>query len=271
MPLKNEIRHKLLFKIMYPSLVWIIVLIGVMYFLNILMWHLDSPIEILSYLGGLSVLPFLFLLIATFTLHFRTYHRIPLYYAMTVEVLNWLDYYVEFGWDEDFRFCFMMALTGIALSVMAVSYCRNRRQSRERESENVISIRQRSHDQFYYKLELSLLKVIPMVIAFMYVTDTVLYCLNVSMAVPSFFIGTSLLPLLFILLSSFVFQFCIWHRIFIYYIMIINLLNYASLFPCFQFDDTVAVAIQLFLAGVSLFLIFFFYDKSHQKTASTTA
>ena len=272
---QRQIVRKRLFRLMYPALKWIIGLIGLMYLFHLVVCYVDSPMEILSYLGGLSVLTFLFLLIATFTLHFRMYHRIPLYFAMTVEVVNWVDFYAELPWDSDGYFLFMFCLTGVYVIMALWSFIRSSWRGHQEDKPLPLSAAESEHqtrrDRFYYKLELSLLKVIPMVIAGMYVFDTVLYCLDISMAVPSFLFGTSLLPLLFIYLSSYVFQFCTHHRIFIYYVFFINLLNYLSLYPTFQFSDTKMVAIQLIIAGVSLFLILYFYVKNHQKAASAAA
>ena len=269
----RQIHHKSLFRLMVPSLKWIIILIGLMYVLNIVLCYMESPMEILSYLGGLSVLPFLFLLIATFALHLPLEHRMPLYFAMAVEVVNWLDYYVELPWDEDGHFWSLMPITLLALAVMVVSWLSRMNNGVGKPPAEIGGspvLRSGANDRLFYKMELSLLKIIPMLIAGMYMADTVLFCLDVSMALPSFFFGTSLLPLLFIYLSSFVFQFCEWHRIFIYYVFVINMLNYLSLYSAFCFDNDKMIAVHLIVAGACLFLALFLYVKSHQKTTPTT-
>lgn len=257
----------------YPALKWIIILIGLLYLLNVVLWHYDSPMEVLGYLGGLSIVTFLFLLIATFALHLRFYHRVPLYYAMTLEVVNWADYYADLPWDEGGYMGFVAVLTALSVAMWMRSWLRwrQRRVMRDDVEEKADTARRSERDRRVYKAELLLLKVIPMVTAGMYVVDTALYCIDVSMAVPSLLIGTSLLPLLFIWLSSYVFQFCSYHRIFIYYVFIVNVLNYTSLYPALQMSDTKLTAVELIIAGLSLFLILYLYVKHRQKTAQATA
>ena len=75
-----------------------------------------------------------------------------------------------------------------------------------------------------YKVFLTSLKYIPHLIGTLYYLYTILNLyLNVSFI--NYIINLSILPLLYILISSFVFKFCIIHRIPIYYILILNLIN----------------------------------------------
>lgn len=75
-----------------------------------------------------------------------------------------------------------------------------------------------------YKVFLTSLKYIPHLIGTLYYLYAMLNLyLNVSFI--NYIINLSILPLLYILISSFVFKFCIIHRIPIYYILILNLIN----------------------------------------------
>lgn len=68
-----------------------------------------------------------------------------------------------------------------------------------------------------YKILLILLKYIPIIIGVGYMLNTLLLLLGIDLAILSRLIGISLLPWLFLYISSFVFKFCSYHRSF--YIM----------------------------------------------------
>lgn len=77
-----------------------------------------------------------------------------------------------------------------------------------------------------YRAELYLIKVIPMIIAGIYLTNTVLSYFGIDLVILSVMGGMSLLPLLFLYISSYVFKFCSYHRMFLHYIVINDCLNY---------------------------------------------
>lgn len=76
-----------------------------------------------------------------------------------------------------------------------------------------------------YKTEILIIKFIPFILAIVYFINTTLSICNIDIPILSYLAGLSLLPWLFILISSFVFRFCIWHRIPLYYILANDLLN----------------------------------------------
>ena len=77
-----------------------------------------------------------------------------------------------------------------------------------------------------HKLLIFTLKVIPWLLVFIYLIGTIFSSLGIDLLFLSYFGFVSLIPWLFILLSSFVFKFCIWHRFPLYFIFINNILNY---------------------------------------------
>lgn len=76
-----------------------------------------------------------------------------------------------------------------------------------------------------HKIELILLKFIPMLLAFISLSNTILSYFNIDSALFSYIGGVSLLPLIFLYLSSYVFKFCEYHRMFLHYVVITNLIN----------------------------------------------
>lgn len=108
-----------------------------------------------------------------------------------------------------------------------------------------------------YKLEILFLKIIPMVLAGCFLANTILSYFGIETEVLSYIAGIGILPLLFIYLSSFVFKFCAYHRMFIYYIFTNNII-------CF-IDDRYEIPIScrsylilhLMVAAIFLFIILY--------------
>lgn len=78
-------------------------------------------------------------------------------------------------------------------------------------------------DKRLYKIVLYSLKIIPMVIAGIYVLNTILSYFYIDLPVFSYIV--QFLFIGFIYSTSLAFKFCAWHRVFIHYIFITLLLN----------------------------------------------
>jgi hypothetical protein len=90
-------------------------------------------------------------------------------------------------------------------------------------------VEERLRSKFLYKIEIIGIKYIPFIIAIMYFIDTILDAFKVDIGILSHLFGMSFLPWCFLLLSSYVFKFCLFHRIPLYYIAlnhVISLIDY---------------------------------------------
>jgi hypothetical protein len=76
-----------------------------------------------------------------------------------------------------------------------------------------------------YKVELYLLKVMPMVIALVYLVNTVSSYLGIDLPILASIAGMSLIPLIFMYVSSYVLRFCGYHRMFLHYIVVNDIIN----------------------------------------------
>lgn len=76
-----------------------------------------------------------------------------------------------------------------------------------------------------HKILILVVKYIPMLISIFYILNTILCWVNIDTPVISNIAGVSLLTWIFLYLSSIVFQFCIYHRMFLYYILVADLIN----------------------------------------------
>lgn len=76
-----------------------------------------------------------------------------------------------------------------------------------------------------YKVELYLLKIMLMVIALAYLVNTVSSYFGVDIPILASIAGMSLIPLIFMYISSYVFKFCEYHRMFLHYIAANDIIN----------------------------------------------
>lgn len=88
-----------------------------------------------------------------------------------------------------------------------------------------------------YKIELYLLKVMPMLLAAIYLINTVLSYYDIILPVLSYIGGLSLIPLVFMYISSYVFRFCSYHRMFLHYIVINDLINLVDYYYTLPISD----------------------------------
>lgn len=89
-----------------------------------------------------------------------------------------------------------------------------------------------------YKVELYLLKIMPMVIALAYLVNTV---------------------------SSYVFKFCEYHRMFLHYIAVNDIINIYDWYIGISVTNRELFVLHMSITGISLFIILYLYVKSHKK------
>lgn len=121
-----------------------------------------------------------------------------------------------------------------------------------------------------YKIELYLIKIIPVFIAGIYLTNTVLSYFYIDLPILSIIGGMSLLPLLFLYISSYVFRFCEYHRMFLHYIVANDMLNYADYYGKIPCSNRTYFLIHVIIAGLTLYIILYmkFKDEPHKETNS---
>ena len=116
-----------------------------------------------------------------------------------------------------------------------------------------------------YKIELYLLKVMPMLLAAIYLINTVLSYYDIVLPALSYIGGLSFIPLLFMYISSYVFRFCSYHRMFLHYIVINDLINLIDYYYTLPISDWELLILHMSIAGISLFIILYLYVKGHSK------
>ena len=124
--------------------------------------------------------------------------------------------------------------------------------AREESSANAGSI-----NKIWYKAELCFLKLIPMLIALCYWLNTTLSFMGIDAPIFSYIGGMSLLPLLFVYLSSFVFGFCAYHRMFLYYVLVSDAASYYDLYIGIPMDDRTLFMVEEIATGLFMFVVLY--------------
>lgn len=107
-----------------------------------------------------------------------------------------------------------------------------------------------------------------MVTALGYLLNTVLLYIGIDAYILSYCVGMSLCTWLFVLVSAFVFKFCIYHRMFLYYILSAEVVNTIDTYIGIPISDLNLLIVHFIVAGIFLFLILYFYAKCNKKSTS---
>ena len=119
-----------------------------------------------------------------------------------------------------------------------------------------------------------MIKTIPIIISIIYFINTVLTYFGFRFEIFSAICGMSLLPLLFIYLSSKVFKFCLRHRLFIYYITFSELeawIDYLIGVPISSEAFLVFVCIIFFILIISSIYLKFKDESKHCESILETS
>ena len=111
----------------------------------------------------------------------------------------------------------------------------------------------------FHKLLLLVLKYIPTVIALCYMLNTILYIEPLSNIA-----GVSLLTWIFLYIASVVFEFCSYHRMFLWYILIDDILNIVDYYWTIPISTYNLIRVHNILAGITLFIVLILYVKSNK-------
>lgn len=126
----------------------------------------------------------------------------------------------------------------------------------------------RNVNKLYYKLFIVVLKYIPLLIALCYVLNTVTAVFGIYIEPLSNIAGMSLLTWIFLYIATYVFKFCIYHRMFLWYILIDDLLNIIDYYYELPIETSNLLMIHNSIIGIFLFIILYLYVKNHKKSTS---
>lgn len=116
-----------------------------------------------------------------------------------------------------------------------------------------------------YKLLVVMLKYIPMLITLFYIANTVLSYFYIDIPALSNIAGMSLLPWIFMYIAATVFRFCMYHKMFLYYILIIDIVNIIDYYIGIPVGDLELLMIHMIITGITLFIILYLYVKNSKR------
>lgn len=113
----------------------------------------------------------------------------------------------------------------------------------------------RTLNKYIYKIELYLLKIIPMLLALCSFLNTILFYFGINLTILTYLGGVSFLTLGFLYVSSYAFQFCSYHRMFLHYILIVNIISYIDMEFNIPISDFNLLILYLTIAFISMIII----------------
>lgn len=119
-----------------------------------------------------------------------------------------------------------------------------------------------------HKLLLLILKLIPIVTSICYLLNVILAYIGIDFPVLSHISGMSLFTWVFIFIATIVFKFCVYHRMFLYYILISDILNIIDYYIGIPITTSNLIMLHLTIAGVFLLVILYLYVKYNQKSTA---
>ena len=121
-----------------------------------------------------------------------------------------------------------------------------------------------------YKIEVYLLKFIPVVLAFGDLLNTLLSLFEIDAAIISYIGGVSFLSLAFLYLSSYVFKFCEYHRLPLHFIVVNNIINIYDWYIGIPIGLVEMILLEVILVGITVFLMIYLHERSNKKSATKT-
>ena len=115
-----------------------------------------------------------------------------------------------------------------------------------------------------YKLLIIVLKFIPILTALCYMSSTIFNYFGYNIEPLSNIGGMSLLTWLFIYLASIVFNFCSYHRVFLWYIFIDDIFNIIDYYITIPISTDNILMLHNIFIGITLFTVLVLYVKDNK-------
>ena len=116
-----------------------------------------------------------------------------------------------------------------------------------------------------YRLFLFTLKAIPYVIALFYIIFTIGCYFGVELNIIGYIASCSILTWLFLYISSFIFKFCIYHRLPLYYIMLNDIINTIDTYIYLPISTYSFFLLYIGLTGIFVLLYVYLKVKNYAR------
>lgn len=111
------------------------------------------------------------------------------------------------------------------------------------------------------KLLIIFLKVIPMILAGLAFANTICAYHEIDTIWMSYVGGTSVLTLVFLYMASYVFKFCEYHRMFLHYIVVCNVIDTIDVYYGLPVGDSEFLMLHLFLMFITMVIVLILFLK----------
>ena len=128
-----------------------------------------------------------------------------------------------------------------------------------------MAVEERLRSKLLYKIELFLLKIIPMLMAVCSACNSILSYFDIEVVIINYIGGVSLLPLIFLYLSSYVFKFCAYHRMFLHYLLITDIINIYDYHIGIPLDNLEYLCLHMIVTIISMFIVLYLYMNRKKK------
>lgn len=112
-----------------------------------------------------------------------------------------------------------------------------------------------------YKLELICVKYVPILIALITLIDVILYYFDIDFELINYIASTSFLTMIPVYISSYVYKFCEYHRMFLHYIVVNKVVMMIDLYIGIPLGDFMLLVLYLIIAGIFAFLALYLHQK----------
>ena len=137
----------------------------------------------------------------------------------------------------------------------------------ETEGEGTVAVVNSKLSEYHKsKLFLGFLKILPMLMAVMYLTNTVLSYFYIESRTFSYLSSLGIIPWTFIMAASYRLKFCEYHRMFLWYILTNNLICWTDEKYSLPIDNWSYFLMHISIAGIFLFLVLYFHQKCRKKS-----
>ena len=116
-----------------------------------------------------------------------------------------------------------------------------------------------------YRIEVYMLKIIPMILSGVMLLNTILSFFYIETPILSYIGGVSLLPLIFLYISSYAFKFCLYHRLFLHYISLNWILNIIDYYIGIPVSNKTLFLGYIIITGTFLYAIVYFKIKNNSR------
>lgn len=112
-----------------------------------------------------------------------------------------------------------------------------------------------------YKSLILSVKVIPMIIAAINFINIILSYFGIEFLILNYLAGISIFTLVYLYLASYALKFCEYHRIFLHYILITNIINSIDYYYGIPINNKEFIMLHILLVIVFMFIILFLKQK----------